>query len=482
MMLAITKMDAATPLPDFDAMRGAIPEARDVMRTAMQARDVPAIEQIFARVKHVRAQAAASEVLHRQEENIESQHAAHEMRVDVECLLGQWLIETEKNGLRFMGRSSMGSKAGTPPDPGLITLKKLGISRRESSAWQDVARLSPAEFQALRADLTAGPTIARFSATKSHRRRRDIRGGTGTDLLAVPKSVPSTLRELAKLHRDINKAETYKALRQIERKAEALKKLYADIDVIRVEAGKVIVFANHRIGVEMVKLPPAKGAAEKGTNRGTTRHPEGAASLKEQVGSKNRGLRLKKLGSQDKSVVEAVTEKLADEGKDVTVNSVLKTIAAEEMAKKRNEASRTAAPQSSDPAPERKVEAALEPAAKPVTQGPVSSDDDGTAAQAPSLAPNAETAPTVASTDPAPPRDLHGLHCAAVLDTIRGTIRGLTDQVAAIPANQLLEVRGKVDEVVDAALELRAVITRAIESAAVGEETRPPGGHGVREC
>jgi len=95
---------------------------------------------------------------------------------------------------------------------------------------------------------------------------------------------------------------------------------------------------------------------------------------------------------------------------------------------------------------------------------------------------NTDAAPPTAPDQPAPPRDLHGLHCAAVLDTIRGTIRGLTDQVAAIPANQLLEVRGTVDEVVDAALELRAVITRAIESAAVGEETRPPGGHGVREC
>jgi hypothetical protein len=316
--------------------------APDLMGSAIEARDAPEFERIFAHAKHVRSQAAVSEVLHRQEEKIENQRAAHEVRVDVERLLGEWLIEAEKSGLRFMGKPPKGKKIGTPSDPNLITLKRLGITKQQSRDWQKTARLSPAKFQALRADLSAGPTIVRFSATRSHQRRRDSGGGAG-GLLAVPKSVPSTLRELAKLRRDIDKAETYKALRQIEQKAAALQKLYADIDLVRIEAGKVIVFANYRIGVELVKLPKAKGAAEKGTNRGTTRTPQGAASLKEQVGSKNRGLRLKKLGSQEKSVVEAVTEKLIDQGKDVTVNAVLKTIAAQELAKKR-ETSRTATP------------------------------------------------------------------------------------------------------------------------------------------
>src|SRR4029077_1061378 len=41
--------------------------------------------------------------------------------------------------------------------------------------------------------------------------------------------------------------------------------------------------------------------------------------------------------SQPKQVVEAAVEKLADEGKDINVSSVLKTIAAEETAKKREE-------------------------------------------------------------------------------------------------------------------------------------------------
>jgi hypothetical protein len=48
-------MDAVTPLPDFDAMRREIEEARDAMRRAIEARDVPAIEQIFKRATHISA-------------------------------------------------------------------------------------------------------------------------------------------------------------------------------------------------------------------------------------------------------------------------------------------------------------------------------------------------------------------------------------------------------------------------------------------
>src|SRR5262249_31216730 len=126
------------------------------------------------------------------------------------------------------------------------------------------------------------------------------------------------------------------------RKAEALKKLFAHIDVVRIEAGKVIVFANHRIGEELAKLPPAKAS---GSNQHKKKEPlpEKAAppSLKESVGSRTRGTRLKKLGNTPKGVVEAAVEKLADEGKDINVTAVIKTIAGEETVKKR-EASRTA--------------------------------------------------------------------------------------------------------------------------------------------
>jgi hypothetical protein len=319
-------MDAPTPQPDLD-------ELRTAMECAIEAREKAQIVEIFGRMKHMRSEAAASEVLHNQEKNTKSQRAAHETRVHVERLLGQWLITLEEQRLRYI-RQSEGKKIGALMDPSVLIIDELRITKPESRAWQRIARLTETEFQTLLADLTAGPMIARFSVRKSNRSRRAF---TGTELLA-PRSVPSTLRELAKLHRDIAKTETYKALRRIECKAEALKKLFADIDVVRIEAGKVIVFANHRIGEELNKLPPAKAS---GSNQHKKKEPrsEKAAppSLKESVGSRTRGTRLKKLGSQPKPVVEAAVEKLADMGRDITVNAVLKTISTEETTKKREQ-------------------------------------------------------------------------------------------------------------------------------------------------
>jgi hypothetical protein len=110
--------------------------------------------------------------------------------------------------------------------------------------------------------------------------------------------------------------------------------LRLDHQVVSVEAGKVIVFANHRIGEELAKLPPATGTKGQlagsepgkrgkgkkgGSGRSRKKQPDKSApTLKESVGSRTRGTRLKKLGNTPKDVVEAAAEKLADEGKDIT--------------------------------------------------------------------------------------------------------------------------------------------------------------------
>jgi hypothetical protein len=73
----------------------------------------------------------------------------------------------------------------------------------------------------------------------------------------------------------------------------------------------------HAAGVELAKLPPAKGGNPLTKKAGSKK--DDPPSLKESVGSRTRGTRLKKLGSTPKDVVEAAVEKLADEGKDVTV-------------------------------------------------------------------------------------------------------------------------------------------------------------------
>jgi hypothetical protein len=84
----------------------------------------------------------------------------------------------------------------------------------------------------------------------------------------------------------------------------------------------------------LAKLPPATGTKGQlagsepgkrgkgkkgGSGRSRKKQPDTSApTLKESVGSRTRGTRLKKLGNTPKDVVEAAVEKLADEGKDIT--------------------------------------------------------------------------------------------------------------------------------------------------------------------
>lgn len=154
-------------------------------------------------------------------------------------------------------------------------------------------------------------------------------------LVAVPKSIPEVLQALGRLELDIEKAETYESLRKVERTAEALGALYGEVDQVRIEAGRIIVFANHRIGEELTRLPNAKPSGSN-QHKKQDRHPERAdPTLKEQVGSKNRGLRLKKLAAHPKEVVKGTVQTLANNGKDVTVSAVLKQLAEPKEPKER---------------------------------------------------------------------------------------------------------------------------------------------------
>ena len=99
----------------------------------------------------------------------------------------------------------------------------------------------------------------------------------------------------------------------------------------------------------------------------------------------------------------------------------------------------------------------------------------------PSPAPKADAAPPPAPGEPAPPRDLHGLRGGGMRDTIRGTIRGFDRPGGRHPRQSTSGVRSELDEVVKTAVELRAVITQAIESATVREKEPPPASRGLRE-
>jgi hypothetical protein len=111
--------------------RGAIENAQDVRM-----------------IKNIRDKAAGLEMQSHLAKNAEAARQARVIRFWAERSLGRWLIDAEKKGHRHMGRPPKGVKIGKQ-DPGLITLGKLGISRKESHDCQRVARMTDRKFAAL---------------------------------------------------------------------------------------------------------------------------------------------------------------------------------------------------------------------------------------------------------------------------------------------------------------------------------------------
>jgi 16S rRNA C1402 (ribose-2'-O) methylase RsmI len=93
-----------------------------------------------------------------------------------------------------------------------------------------------------------------------------------TDLATVVnKSVPSVqqaMTALVVMGRELDHAKTYEQIRTIERAAEALKILHADVDKVRCECEMVILLANKRIAHETEKIPKASGRPAKKYPRG----------------------------------------------------------------------------------------------------------------------------------------------------------------------------------------------------------------------
>jgi ParB-like chromosome segregation protein Spo0J len=148
-------MDAVTP-PDFAALRREVDEARDAMRLAIEVRDVPAIERVFVRAMHVLADAQGLAARYRQEKNVESRYASNEIVLGIEHLRGQWLITTERVGLRFLQPKN--TKFGAPT--GGVMLDAAGqpprifINRKKSAQLQAFAKLTEQQVKAALADKT----------------------------------------------------------------------------------------------------------------------------------------------------------------------------------------------------------------------------------------------------------------------------------------------------------------------------------------
>jgi N6-adenosine-specific RNA methylase IME4 len=158
----------------------------------------------------------------------------------------------------------------------------------------------------------------------------------------IPKTVPAAKRALAALQRDLGAAETYDTIRRVERAADAIRMLFREIEDIRRQAEVIIILANYRIGTELRSMPVAKGGGDRRSD-----HPlppdAGDKSLKDHVGSRTRGTRLKQLAALGEDEVKRVIATLHDAGKDATVSAVVKAVAEATKTERRDERERTLA-------------------------------------------------------------------------------------------------------------------------------------------
>ncbi len=159
-------------------------------------------------------------------------------------------------------------------------------------------------------------------------------------VVPVPASVPQARQALAAMERDVDAGNTYEAIRRLERQAEALKVLFREFEEVRHDAERVILLARHRIGKELKQAPLASPGRPK---IGSHSEPISEPTIAEQVGSKTRGLRLKKLAEVTRDELLKAASQLWESGKEATQSAVLKLIAGNQT-KARREASRSAQP------------------------------------------------------------------------------------------------------------------------------------------
>jgi ParB-like chromosome segregation protein Spo0J len=158
-------MDAATPLPDFDAMRRAIEKAgREAMHPDSENR-LDLFKRAIREVLEIRADAMRSGIYFK---DPEVKLKAYETRSRAERRIAQFLMAMDEAGLRDPGHPKKGEKGRKASAPsGLPTLTDLGIDRHDSQRWQRLGRMSHEEFEAwLETEL----------AKKSQRRSRRRKG------------------------------------------------------------------------------------------------------------------------------------------------------------------------------------------------------------------------------------------------------------------------------------------------------------------
>jgi N6-adenosine-specific RNA methylase IME4 len=145
------------------------------------------------------------------------------------------------------------------------------------------------------------------------------------------KSPGAAKAALIEMERELDDARTYDEIRLIEAVAEIFKRLLGHVDEVRQQAEWTIALANVRIGEELRAQPAATGTRGQlmgpGVIGGTSKVPPiNTPTLAQQVGSKNRGLRLKGLATAGRAAVKQCVTRLHREGKEATVSAVLKLL------------------------------------------------------------------------------------------------------------------------------------------------------------
>jgi hypothetical protein len=478
----ITPVEIMPPVPgDRSTSPGGQPESRlgalrTAMRGAIEQRSVPEIEDIFAQANNILAKVRGSEARYKQEKNFKGQCASWKVALCLELLRAQWLVETKEKKLRYVKPkdTKFGARTGVvmldaPKQP-----PRIGIDRKKSQQLQALARLSPQQFKTVLADKTM-PTLARIIKLYATPKRgsRRVRGPmelhpitgdyddlTSDELTALSESlrahglvVPVVVwrnqivdgRHRAKLCQELGiELRTNDISKQCSTEAEMIARVRA-LNEHRRANTKSLTTAEKQARIEAaLKANPERSdrriAKEVGASPTTAGKVRGDLEAKGDVSKMDtrtdaRGR--KQPGRKPKSA--APNKK------------------------------RPSPPGIDEPSDVAQPDLPLKPAPEPVIQELVF---EGDVLQAPSLAPKAEAAPPVASTDRrrVDPDGLCGtiIGLAMIRDVDFGPV------AAAMPIERLLDAR---DECENAALTIEkwsGALNKAIESAAVDERVRAP--------
>ncbi|HEY1878466.1 MAG TPA: MT-A70 family methyltransferase [Caulobacteraceae bacterium] len=144
-----------------------------------------------------------------------------------------------------------------------------------------------------------------------------------TDLTIVNRenhlqTVPAALKALAAMRIELESAKTYADIHKAIDTAKAIKLLWSDVEVVKVEAEDTILAATVRIGEELKRIPKASGGNSNLPRLGDLGRE--ATGLPSTMRSRHMAL------AEHKADIAAASERLRAQGKDATPNAVVREL------------------------------------------------------------------------------------------------------------------------------------------------------------